>query len=382
MVEHHGSQCGFCTPGFVMALYTHYKSARDGVDAGGAAHRATAANERQALCDALAGNLCRCTGYAPILTAGADMRRHADAKREAAEDAARAQRLRELPADTVKIEREGVRFCAPRSAAELARWLAKNPGARLLAGGTDLGLEITKRLRHFDCVAYVGRVAELRVLREDAAQLEIGAAVTYAEAHAALARLHPDLGELVRRIGGAQVRAAGTLGGNVANGSPIGDTMPALLALDAQVLVDRQGQKCKVPLYSFYTGYRRSVLRAGEFIRSLQIPKLGAGARFAAYKLSRRFDQDISGVCAAFCAETDGTVRFGFGGMAAIPARAPKAEAAWADGVEAACAALAGDFRPLSDHRASDWYRLSAAQNLLRKFAAGVSPRAVLEVAP
>jgi xanthine dehydrogenase small subunit len=382
LVEHHGSQCGFCTPGFVMALYAHMKLRRDGADSVGAVHRLGPAQERQALCDALAGNLCRCTGYAPILAAGADMHRHADAKREAAEDAARAQRLRELPTDTVEIEHAEARFCAPRSAAELARWLAKNPGARLLAGGTDLGLEITKQLRHFDCVAYVGRVAELRVLREEAEQLEIGAAITYAEAYAALARLHPDLGELLRRIGGAQVRAAGTIGGNVANGSPIGDTMPALLALDAQVLVDRQGQKCKVPLYSFYTGYRQSVLRAGEFILTVQIPKLNRGARFAAYKLSRRFDQDISGVCAAFCAEADGTARFGFGGMAATPARAPKAEAAWSSGVEAACAALAEDFRPLSDHRASGWYRLTAAQNLLRKFAAGVSPRTVLELSP
>jgi xanthine dehydrogenase small subunit len=284
MVEHHGSQCGFCTPGFVMALYAHFKSARE--DAGDAARRARQTNEREALCDALAGNLCRCTGYAPILAAGESMRRHADAGRETVEDEARAQRLRELPSDTVRIERAGVSYCAPRTLAELRAFLAERPRARLVAGATDAGLEITKGLQPLDCVAYLGRVAELRALREDAGALEIGAAVTYAEAHAALARLHPDLGELVRRIGGAQVRALGTLGGNVANASPIGDTMPALLALGAEVLTDRQGAECKVPLYTFYPGYRQTVLQRGEIIRALRVPKPKAGARRGG--LSRR----------------------------------------------------------------------------------------------
>jgi xanthine dehydrogenase small subunit len=365
LVEHHGSQCGFCTPGFVLALYAHYKSG--------------APCDRAALCDALAGNLCRCTGYAPILAAGADMHRHAQPETEAAADAACAARLQALPADALQV---GERFFAPRTLAALRRWLAAHPDSCILAGGSDLGLLVTKAHQDLDRVVHVGRVPELRLLEESAEQLKIGAAVTYAEAHAALARLHPDLGELVRRIGGAQVRAVGTLGGNLANASPIGDTMPALLALDATLVLERGAQVREVALQDFYRGYRQTVLEPGEFIRSIRIPRLAAGARFAAYKLSRRFDQDISAVCAAFCVAPDGRARFGFGGMAATPARAPRAEAAWPRGVEAACAALGEDFKPISDHRASAWYRLRAAQALLRRFASGARADELLRVRP
>jgi xanthine dehydrogenase small subunit len=175
------------------------------------------------------------------------------------------------------------------------------------------------------------------------------------------------------------VRAAGTLGGNIANGSPIGDTMPVLLALGTSLTLQRGSSQRTVSLDDFYTGYRKSVLEPGEFIRTLRIPKLAKGARFAAYKLSKRFDQDISAVCAAFHVNENGA-RFGFGGMAATPARARKAEKMWSKGVDAACAALAEDFEPISDMRASSWYRLAAAQGLLRKFHATVGPRALLEV--
>lgn len=378
MVECHGSQCGFCTPGFVMALYAHYKS---GANAAGAS-ASGGSGDRASLCDALAGNLCRCTGYAPILAAGEAMRRHVSPDRDTTEDTARAERLRALPGTTLGIERDGARFFAPVTAAELGRWLAEQPQARVLAGGTDLGLLVTKEHRDLDCVAYVGKVAELQQIRETPESLELGAAVSYAEAYPVFAQLHPDLGELIRRLGGAQVRALGTIAGNVANGSPIGDTMPALLALGTSVLLQRGEARREIALDDFYVGYRKSVLQPGEFIRALRIAKPKPGARFAAYKLSKRFDQDISGVCAAFHVAPGGAARFGFGGMAATPARAPRAESAWAQGVEAACAALEEDFRPLSDYRASAWYRLVAAQNLLRKFASGIGARALLEVVP
>jgi xanthine dehydrogenase small subunit len=360
MVDCHGSQCGFCTPGFVMAMYAHCKSD----DAGASA------------ADAIAGNLCRCTGYRPILEACAQARAAADAQRERAEDAARKARLAALPRDSVRVRN----FFAPASLAELAAFLVEHPQATILAGGTDVGLWITKQHRDLDYVAYVGRVGELRTLSDYSTHLEIGAAVTYAEAHEALAAIHPDIGELLRRLGAVQVRAAGTLAGNIANGSPIGDTMPVLLALGASLALQCGHQQRTVALDDFYTGYRRSVLQPGEFIRSARIPKLAKGARFAAYKLSKRFDQDISAVCAAFHVNGN-EARFGFGGMAATPARARRAERMWSQGVDAACAALAEDFKPISDMRASSWYRLAAAHGLLRKFHANLGPRALLEIA-
>ena len=352
MVECHGSQCGFCTPGFVMALAAVYES-----------HPSC---DEAHLRDALAGNLCRCTGYAPILAAGQKMFEYARAK---------PPKAARLPADGMCAEG----FAAPRSLEELARVL--RPGATLLAGGTDLGLLVTKAHRDLEDVVYLGRVKELKTIADRREVLEVGGAVTYAEAFAALARFHPDLGELLRRLGGAQVRALGTLAGNIANGSPIGDSMPALLALDAFLVLQKGTARREVALRRFYTGYRKSVLRPAEFIRAIRIPKLGKDERFAAYKISKRFDQDISAVCAAFFSSRSGN-RFAFGGMAATPARALEAEAAYArGGVEAACEALAQDFKPLSDHRASGWYRLTVAQNLLRKFDQGISARAIFEAA-
>jgi xanthine dehydrogenase small subunit len=349
MVECHGSQCGFCTPGFVMALYAFYKSRA------GSVH------------DALAGNLCRCTGYAPILAAGQKMFSY-----PAAAEAPPA--LHELPADGVSSDA----FCAPRTLAELLEVL--DNGATLLGGGTDLGLAVTKAHRDLPKLVYLGNVKELKDISHDSDGVQIGGAVTYTQAHAALADLHPDIGELLRRLGGAQVRACGTLAGNIANGSPIGDSMPVLLALNSTLQLQRGRDVREVRLDDFYTGYRKNVLQPGEFIRSIRIPKLAPDARFAAYKLSKRFDQDISAVCAAFHVH-EGKARFAFGGMAATPARARKAEAAYTSGVEAACAALAEDFTPISDQRASSWYRLAAAQNLLRKFDCGMSCREIFRIA-
>jgi xanthine dehydrogenase small subunit len=360
MIDCHGSQCGFCTPGFVMALYAHYQA--DGGD------------EREALCDAIAGNLCRCTGYRPILEAGA---RAVAARGDLhAEHEARRARVASLPASAALVKG----FAVPAKAEELADFLAQHPQATILAGGTDVGLLITKQHKDLAEVAYTGRVTDLKFLEDKPGHLEIGASATYAQAYAALASIHPDIGELVRRLGAAQVRATGTLAGNIANGSPIGDSMPVLLALDSVLTLQKGKTTREVALDKFYTGYRKSVLQPGEFIRSIRVPKLKPGVKFAAYKLTKRIDQDISAVCGAFYSD-DKTVRFGYGGMAATPARATKAEAAWSGGVEAACAALAEDFKPMSDQRASSWYRLTAAQNLLRKFEAGIGARALLEVA-
>jgi xanthine dehydrogenase small subunit len=352
-----------------MALYAHCK--QDG------------SAERGAICDAIAGNLCRCTGYRPIIEAGERALRNADPERERRDDQARLSRIRGLPRDATLITAKGKKFFVPTTADELGSFLEENPGAQILAGGTDLGLLLTKAHQDLPLLAYTGRIQELHEVKDGSSHVEIGGAATFAEAFAALENLHADFGEVVRRIGAAQIRAAGTVAGNIANGSPIGDSMPMLLALGAEVILRKAKTERTVPLEQFYTGYRKSVLQKGEFIRAVRVPKLAQGARFAAYKISRRFDQDISALLAAFCEDAAGAVRIAFGGMAATPARAKNAEAAYARGVDAACAALAEDFKPLSDHRASAWYRVTVAQNLLRKFHAEkqkTGPTRVLEV--
>ena len=371
MVDCHGSQCGFCTPGFVMALYAHCKQ-------GGSPARG-------AVCDAIAGNLCRCTGYRPIIEAGERALRNADQERERRDDEARLSRIRGLPRDPTLIAAKGKKFFVPTTADELASFLQDNAEAQILAGGTDLGLLLTKAHQDLPLVAYTGRIRELHEVKDASSHIEIGGAATFAEAFASLKNLHADFGEVVRRVGAAQIRAAGTVAGNIANGSPIGDSMPMLLALGAEVILQNGEKNRTVPLDQFYTGYRKSVLQKGEFIRAVRVPKLAKGARFAAYKISRRFDQDISALLAAFCEDAAGSVRFAFGGMAATPARAKNAEAAYARGIDAACASLAEDFKPLSDHRASAWYRVTVAQNLLRKFhmeKKKAGPTRVLEVTP
>ena len=370
MVERHASQCGFCTPGFVMALFGLYHdgSHAEGGLTDGAIH------------DALAGNLCRCTGYRPILDA---------ARGIAGEDAEdRFDRAEEGIATLLRsIRREGAltvthgsaSFHAPRSVDELAALFAAHPNATLVAGATDVGLWVTKQGRSLPTLIHLSQVRELHRIGESADALEVGAAATYTELLPVLEHRLPQLAALVTRIGAAQVRNSGTLGGNVANGSPIGDSMPALLALGASLVLNRGGVRRDLPLERFYHGYRKNDLTLGEFVERIRIPLPREGQRFATWKVSKRRDQDIAAVCAAFLLTLDGEgrvaeLRAGYGGMAATPARAPALEAAlagqpWtADAVAAALPALDRDFRPIADMRAGDRYRALVAKNLLMRF--------------
>ncbi len=371
MVDHHASQCGFCTPGFVMSLLALSRAGGDsaaGLDF-----------EREDICDAIAGNLCRCTGYRPIVQAASDaLDRGLDDvfdRRSSQTIAA----LRKLDvSEELTIESHGRRYYAPTSLDSLATAYAPSR-ARLLAGGTDAGLWVTKQHQDLDDVIDVTRVAELRRIEETEMHLVIGAGVTYRQVHALIRDHWADFGELIRRIGGAQVRAQGTIGGNIANGSPIGDTMPALIALDAKIVLLKGQTRRTLPLEDFYRGYRETALQPGEFVAEIQIPLPAAGAVFKCYKISKRFDQDISAVLGAFRLELaeDGKVknmRIGFGGMAAVPKRAIQAERAmtgkpWNEAtIKVGQAALAGELQPISDMRASAAYRLTVAENLLRKF--------------
>ncbi|GAM96800.1 xanthine dehydrogenase [alpha proteobacterium U9-1i] len=352
LVDHHGSQCGFCTPGFVMSLFAHLGGE------GGLGGRE--------ISDALAGNLCRCTGYGPIISAAQNVERTAPPVGDLAADS-----------EPLAIESDGGRkFFAPRSEADLASLLEQFPSATLVAGATDVGLWVTKQHRDLETLISVAHVPELCELHETDNAVELGAAVTYSEAHAALARFHPDMGELLRRLGGVQVRNCGTIGGNIANGSPIGDMPPALIAAGATLVLRKSGGERRMPLENYFIAYSKQDREPGEYVARIVVPKVPADARFAAYKVSKRFDQDISAVCAGFRVRCDGArvieARLAFGGMAATPKRAANAEAALTEWSDAAIArtmdAVEQDFQPLTDQRGSSAYRLEAARNLLRRF--------------
>ncbi len=368
MVAHHGSQCGFCTPGIVMSLFALYQ---EGVRPLG----------REAVNDALAGNLCRCTGYRPIVDAALDACAGPADDRFAAQRPATAARLAQLAdgIDVMLADPEGARFfAAPASEDALAALMLAHPDATLVAGATDVGLWITKGLREVPRIVWLGRVAGLDAVRADADAVHLGATATHAAATGALAGIDPDLGELMRRFGSAQVRASGTVGGSLANGSPIGDLAPALIALDATLEL-RRGEVCRsLALEGFFLAYGRQDRAPGEFVRGVRVPRLASDEVFRCFKVTKRFDEDISAVCLALRLTLDGRrvvgARLACGGMAATPQRAARAEAALAGADleepaswEAARAALAADFAPLSDHRASAGYRMRVAQNLLSK---------------
>ena len=367
MVDCHGSQCGFCTPGFVMSLGALYRDR-----AGDAAPLS-----RQQIDDTLSGNLCRCTGYRPIIDAAQRMLTlppvHFDR-------AVVAQALRQVQRDeTFAYAADGAHFYAPRSLPQLIALLTDHPHACLLAGSTDIGIWVTKQFRALGDIVYLGQVSELKRIVDTPTHIEIGAGVSLEDAYGALCAHYPQaLGELRQRFASRLVRNVGTLGGNVANGSPIGDSMPWLIALGAQITLNGPGGPREMALENFYRGYQKKDLHPGEFVESIRIPKPIAGLRFRTYKISKRFDQDISAVCAAFAFTLQGdtivNARIAFGGMAAIPKRALQTELLvtgrmWNEStLQAAMDTLTADFMPLSDMRASATYRMTVAQNLLRRF--------------
>jgi xanthine dehydrogenase small subunit len=377
LVDHHGSQCGFCTPGFVMSLFALYLQ-------GGAA-------SRERVIHALSGNLCRCTGYRPIIDAGTTM--HAYPAPEQWSDAAPLDGSRRA-ALAALVRREPLRlpgFYAPRSEAQLAEELQRVPQSLVLAGGTDVGLWVTKQLRDLPPIVYLGAIESLQRVDADAHGLRIGAAVSLTDAWDALVTRWPSLQEVADRFGSPPVRNSGTLCGNLANGSPIGDALPTLIALGAEIELRRGAEIRRLALEKFYLGYQKKDLAVGEFVIAVRIPAPVDGMRVRVFKLSKRIDQDISAVCLACAVSVDGNrivaARVALGGMAAVAARAPAAEriltgAPWShDTFERAAASFAQDFKPLSDMRASSDYRMTGAANLLRRFFLSYEPDALTRVA-
>ena len=341
MIDHHGSQCGFCTPGFVVSMAVAHLNGETDYDT------------------ALAGNLCRCTGYAPIIRAA----------QAAAQDPVPSWMQDDLDAVTPAP-------ALPETSDELAALLQTQPDTVLVAGATDVGLWVTKQLRDLKPVAFLHRCRDLQKFEEAGAGLRIGAGVTLDRLYHEMAHRHPSFAELIRRYGSAQVRGAATIGGNIANGSPIGDGPPALIALGAGLELRKGDTRRDIALEDFFIDYGQQDLAPGEFVEAITLP--AQPDRLRCYKLSKRFDQDISAVCGCFnITVADGVVtraRIAFGGMAGIPKRAAHVEAAitgqpWTEAtIAAAHDAWAQDFTPLTDMRASASYRLAAARNMLTRY--------------
>lgn len=382
LVDHHGSQCGFCTPGFAMSLFALYENE-------------PACPEREAIDHALSGNLCRCTGYRPIVDAAQDA--YARPRQPMNRQPVIAA-LRELsmlpPLDYAAVDR---RSHSPRTLAELAALRLALPEARLVAGGTDVGLWVTKQGRDLGEIIQLSAVAELKTLRLSADRLEIGAGVSLTDAFAALTAFEPQWAELARRFASVPIKNAGTLGGNIANASPIGDSMPGLIALGCRLVLQRGETIRELALEDFYIAYQKTALRPGEFVRSLILDAPAAPLQrlFRSYKVAKRLDQDIAAVAAGLAIHLDDEglirrARIAYGGMAATPKRADACEAAllgrpWTlDTVRLGMAALKEDYAPLSDVRASSAYRISVAANLLQRFwletgGAGAAADAVVD---
>ncbi|RZU02446.1 xanthine dehydrogenase small subunit [Rivibacter subsaxonicus] len=366
LVDCHGSQCGFCTPGFTTSLTACYERHCE----------AGTTPSRQQLADELSGNLCRCTGYRPILDAGQRMFELPTARLDTAPIVAALKTLSEQP--PLHYAADGQQFFAPRSLDELATRFAAEPQARLVAGMTDMGLWVTKQFRELPLLISTTEVDELRRIEDGDGVLRIGAATPLEDAWRAIAARWPALEEMGLRFASLPVRHAGTMGGNVANGSPIGDSAPALMALDAALVLRRGERVRRLALDGFYLDYMKNALEPGEFVQAIEIPHGDAATTVRGYKLSKRYDCDISGLCAGFALRLDAQgsvahVRLAFGGMAATVRRARSAEAAlpgqpWTEAtLEAAVTALAADFKPLTDLRASSGYRQRTAANLLRR---------------
>ncbi len=365
MVDEHASQCGFCTPGIVISLFVLYHSGESA--------------DRENVNNWLSGNLCRCTGYRPIVDAAASA---IDGKANDALSGRLAETQKILgemqDEEDLFVGSEDRFFAAPASIENMLELSARHPDAVILSGATDVGLWITKQLRDLPKIVHTGRVKGFSDIVDSVDKVRINAGATYEDAHSVLYSIDPDLGEVVRRIGSKPVRNSGTVGGNIANGSPIGDLPPALIVLGAKLELRHDKSTREIALEDFFVAYGKQDRAPGELVTAVTIPRLGSSQHFRAFKISKRFDQDISSVLAAFCFTLDGdvitTARIAYGGMAATPKRAVTAEQALAGvtlgdeaAIKLAVTALTKDFTPMTDMRASAEYRQKVAGNLLRK---------------
>lgn len=367
MVDSHGSQCGFCTPGFVMSMFALGKNIAEKTP------------DRHNIHEALAGNLCRCTGYRPIEDAAASMAQQSDQfDQNQARTVQRLQKIADQQREqNIQLNSQNNQAFNPKTITEVAALLDQHPEAKLVAGGTDLALEVTQFHRNIDTLIYLGEVSELQDIRITDEHIELGAAASLTDCYTALTAEYPDFGALLQRFASLQIRNQGTLGGNIGNASPIGDSPPALIALNAQVVLRSAQQSRTIALEDYFLSYKVTAQQPGEFIEKVILPRASASQAFRSYKISKRLDDDISAVLGCFSLTIENqrvtAARVAFGGMAATPMRASRCEQVLLNSdwnqqtIERAKAALLEDFQPISDFRASKEYRLLTATNMLTR---------------
>jgi len=362
MVSCHGSQCGFCTPGFVMALFSMFKKNLKFKD--------------DLIKDSIAGNLCRCTGYKPIVKAAKSLKNKNKVDQFNQNIKNTIKLLKKISNKSITIYKKDKRYFAPRYIQELKQILKKNINANFLSGGTDLSLGITKEKKDISPIIYMNSIRELNYIKNNKKYIEVGASTPLIDLEHYIKKFYPDFTKILKRYGSPQIRNVGTVAGNIATASPIGDCLPLLLSLNAQVILQDLKKTKILFLDNFFINYRKTKLKKGQFIHSIRIPLFEKNI-FKAYKVSKRFDDDISSVCAAFNLELVKnkieSVRIAYGGMAEIPKRAISCEKILLNSlindetINKAQKALEEDFKPISDMRASGLYRMEVAKNLLEK---------------
>jgi len=362
MVKYHGSQCGFCTPGFVMSLFSMFKN-----------YSKFKGNEIK---DCIAGNLCRCTGYKPIIKAAKSLRTKNKIDHFTKNKKKTVTLLKKIGNKSIVIYNKNKKYFAPRYVTELKKILKKNPDSKLLSGGTDLSLVVTKNRKDIESIIYMNSIKELNYIKDNNKYIEVGAATSLSNFELYIKKYYPDFNKILKRYGSIQIRNVATIAGNIATASPIGDNLPLLLALDSQVILHGIKKNKILPIKDFFVNYRKTKLKEGQFIHSIRIPIFKKNI-FKAYKISKRIDDDISSVCAAFNLIIENKrikkIKIAYGGMAAIPKRAINCErvllnsSITEDIINKAKNALEKDFLPISDMRASGNYRKVIAKNLLEK---------------
>ena len=362
LVKYHGSQCGYCTPGFVMSLFAMYKNYSSYND--------------KLIKDSIAGNLCRCTGYRPIIDAAKSLNNYNRTDKFKINQNKVISLLKKIKQKKISINKLNNKYFAPRTIHELKKIIKKNPNATLLSGGTDVSLIVTKQKKNIENIIYLNSIEELNYIKKNKKYIEIGATTPLIEFEFFIEKYYPDFNSILQRYGSVQIRNVATIAGNIATASPIGDTLPLLLSLDATVVIQDFKKKITLPLKNFFVSYRKTKLRKGQFISSVRIPVFKKNI-FKAYKISKRIDDDISSVCASFNLEIVNkkikNIKIAYGGMAPIPKRAINCEKILlnSDLSEAiiikAKKILEKDFQPIDDMRASRNYRMEVAKNLLTK---------------